>query len=98
MIAERDINKIAYRAHAHAKGAKLLEHEDLKEAVFHKIQEESEEFLISCPSDTFSKDSEQSEIADIILTLYSYCIESGYDIEKLLSEKMYYNEHREDHK
>ena len=65
-----------------------------KYAVYKKILEENIEFLNSTPSTTFHKDSEQSEISDIILVLLAYCGEMGYDIEKHIIEKIAFNKER----
>ena len=65
-----------------------------KLAVYWKIQEENEEFLKSTPSTTFHKDSEQSEIADQIITLLAYCGEMGYDIEHDIIKKIAFNKER----
>ena len=62
--------------------------------VYHKLKEETEEFLFSEPSDTFHKDSEQSEIADHFIILLAYCGEMNYDIEKHIIEKIAYNKER----
>ena len=67
---------------------------DPKIAVYEKIIEEDLEFLNSIPSETFNKDSEQSEISDIILVLLAYCGEMNYDIEKDIIAKMEYNKKR----
>ena len=66
----------------------------IKYAVYKKVLEENEEFLKSTPSKTFHKDSEQSEISDIIITLLAYCGEMGYDIEKAIVEKIEFNKTR----
>jgi hypothetical protein len=65
--------------------------------VYMDIQKENEEFFSSIPSSVniFDKDSEQSEISDIILILLAYCKEQNYDIEKSLIEKSDYNITRE---
>ena len=63
--------------------------------VYRDIKKEAEEFINSKPSDTFNKDSEQSEIADMILILLAYCGEMNYDIESAVIEKMKYNATRE---
>jgi len=65
-----------------------------KNDVYKKLQEEIQEFGIAIPSDTFNKDSEQSEISDIILVLLAYCGEKNYDIEKDIIAKMEYNKKR----
>ena len=65
--------------------------------VHKKVYEENMEFMDSKPSDTFHKDSEQSEISDIIIVLLAYCGEMGYDIEQALIDKLNYNDSREDH-
>ena len=59
-----------------------------------KIFEEAHELADSNPSTVFSKDSEQSELADIMLVCMSYCVEQGYDVEKILREKIEYNKTR----
>ena len=59
-----------------------------------KINEEHTEFVYTKPSTEFHKDSEQSELADIILVCFSYAIESGYDVEKILRDKIEYNKTR----
>ena len=66
-----------------------------KNDVYKKLQEEVQEFGIAIPSNTFHKDSEQSEISDIILVLLAYCGEKNYDIEKDIIAKMEYNKTRE---
>ncbi|MDA3939604.1 MAG: hypothetical protein PF693_09875 [Spirochaetia bacterium] len=66
-----------------------------KNDVHEKLREEIEEFRIATPNNTFHKDSEQSEIADIIIVLLAYCKEMGYDVEKLLTEKIEFNKIRE---
>jgi NTP pyrophosphatase (non-canonical NTP hydrolase) len=63
--------------------------------VYHDIKKELEEFINSTPCDTFHKDSEQSEIADMILILLAYCGEMKIDIESAIIEKMKYNATRE---
>ena len=63
--------------------------------VYNDIKKECEEFIKSKPSEQFHKDSEQSELADIILIILAYCGETGIDIEKAVIEKMKYNETRE---
>jgi len=64
---------------------------ELKRATADKLGEEIGEFRNSSPSDTFSKDSEQSEIADIILILTTYCRAAGYDVEKIVLDKLQFN-------
>jgi NTP pyrophosphatase (non-canonical NTP hydrolase) len=89
-----DISDLSKAAHYNAKNKGLLDfdtHQELKSAVVDKLVEEIEEFFDSKPKGDFDKNSEQSEIADIILVLFSYCEESGYDIEKLLNEKIQFN-------
>jgi len=66
-----------------------------KEDVYKKLISEVNEFWHSEPSGTFSKDSEQSEISDIMLVLLAYCGEEGYDIEKNISEKIEFNKTRD---
>ena len=63
--------------------------------VFHKLNEEIIEFYNSEPMEGFHKDSEQSEISDIIIVLLAYCGEMGYDIEQALIDKLNYNDSRE---
>lgn len=63
--------------------------------VYHDIKTELEEFIKSAPCNTFNKDSEQSEIADMILILLAYCGEMKIDIESAVIEKMKYNATRE---
>lgn len=60
------------------------------------IEKENDEFYNSIPSgkNEFHKDSEQSEIADMILILLAYCGEMKYDIESDVISKMQYNEVR----
>jgi len=65
-----------------------------KDDVYEKLKEEIEEFKNSEPSLFFSKDSEQSEIADIIITLLAYCGEMNYDIETHIREKIDFNKTR----
>ena len=67
----------------------------IKKLVHDKLEEELLEFANSYPSKTFDKDSEQSEISDIILVLLAYCGEMGYDIEQDIIAKMAYNRTRE---
>ena len=66
-----------------------------KDNVYEKITEESIEFIKSKPSETFHKDSEQSEIGDIFITLLAYCGEMNYDAEKIITEKIEFNKTRE---
>lgn len=68
----------------------------LKDAVVDKIIEETSEFKESVPEfgNHFNKDSEQSEIADIILVLMAYCGACSYDLEHILQLKMAYNKGR----
>jgi NTP pyrophosphatase (non-canonical NTP hydrolase) len=66
-----------------------------KNDVYKKLQEEVQEFGLAIPSETFNKDSEQSEISDIILVLLAYCGEKGYDIEQDIIVEMEYNKTRE---
>lgn len=63
--------------------------------VYHDIIKEAHEFIHSNLSDVFNKDSEQSELADIILIVLAYCGEMKIDIEKAVIDKMKYNETRE---
>jgi len=65
-----------------------------KNDVYKKLQEEVQEFGIAKPSEAFHKDSEQSEISDIILVLLAYCGEKNYDIEKAIKNKIAYNKKR----
>jgi len=67
---------------------------DPKSDVYEKLKEEIIEFNKSSPSDEFDKDSEQSEIADIIIVLLAYCGLKKYDIEKHISKKIKYNKTR----
>lgn len=67
-----------------------------KDNVFWDMKSELFEFDQSSPSDTFHKDSEQSEIADMIMILLAYSKEAGYDIEKAIVEKLEYNKVRFD--
>jgi len=64
--------------------------------VYRDIEKENDEFIDSTPESVniFNKDSEQSEIADMILILLAYCGEMNYDVEKLVTEKMEYNKIR----
>ena len=91
-----ELNEIAKQASEYAHSINAYHSIILKkkQLVHLKVREENEEFLISKPSHIFHKDSEQSEIADIILTLLSYCHEVGYDPYKLLIEKMEFNKTR----
>lgn len=59
-----------------------------------KLDEELDEFLISSKMCGFNKSSEQSELADIMLVCMSYAVESGYDVEKILRDKIEYNKKR----
>ena len=96
-----DIQSIANRAYLHANKAGFLDYPSLralKAAVIDKVIGEVEEFKSSKPSNSFNKDSEQSEIADIILVMLSYSALRGYDINTMIRDKMDYNEKREDHK
>lgn len=68
--------------------------ETAKKAVYEKLKEEVEEFNISKPSNIFSKDSEQSEIADIIIVLLAYCGEMKYNISKHIKAKIEFNKNR----
>jgi RecJ-like exonuclease len=63
--------------------------------VYNDMKKELEEFINSKPLQYFHKDSEQSEISDMILILLAYCKEQNYDIEKALIEKSDYNITRE---
>ena len=89
------LNEISKQSHRIATENGLLEGypdiKSLKEATADKLEEEVWEFRTSSPSDKFSKDSEQSEIADIILILTTYCHAAGYDIEKIVLDKMQFN-------
>lgn len=62
--------------------------------VYNDIKKECEEFIKSIRTDEFHKDSEQSELADIILIILAYCEETGIDIEKAVIEKLNYNDIR----
>ena len=66
-----------------------------KEDVAKKLYEEILEFEFSKPFNIFHKDSEQSEISDIILVLLAYCGKMGYNIEQALQDKLDYNDGRE---
>ena len=66
-----------------------------KRDVYIKLTEELEEFWTSMPCVNFHKDSEQSEISDIIIVLLAYCGEMGYDIEQDIQDKLDYNDGRE---
>lgn len=70
--------------------------ESLKNATADKVKEETGEFRESKPSFQFTKDSEQSEISDIIMTLLTYSHGAGYDIESNLMSKLRYNRKRMD--
>jgi len=67
---------------------------DAKTNVYRKIIEEAAEFLYSSPSESFHKDSEQSELADIIIVCLAYAGEKGYNIERAINEKINYNKIR----
>ena len=66
----------------------------IKKLVHDKLEEELLEFANSYPSETFDKDSEQSEISDIILVLLAYCGQMNYNIEQAIIDKMKYNRTR----
>ena len=65
-----------------------------KHNVIEDMYDELSEFEDAVPSDTFHKDSEQSELVDMILILLAYSHEAGYDIEKAIIEKLEYNKTR----
>lgn len=96
------INELAKKTHESTAYRGILDKyktvQELKKATAEKAMEEVIEFVYSMPSsDTdFHKDSEQSEIADIILVMLTYAHDSEYDIEKILSDKLKYNEKRVD--
>lgn len=66
----------------------------LKMEVYYKVIEELEEFHGAEPSDTFDKDSEQSEICDIIFVLLAYAESKKYDMERAMKEKIEFNKGR----
>ena len=55
---------------------------------------EHDELYLSKPSKEFHKDSEQSELADIIFVCLAYAQEQGYDMDKAIKEKLSYNKIR----
>lgn len=94
-----NLNLLAAEAHRTAL-KRLPELENVTPTIFKlktyiKIIEENGEFVKAEPTEDFSKDSEQSEIADIIITLLTYSASRNYDVEKLITDKMEYNRSRE---
>ncbi len=67
---------------------------ELKAATVEKLKEEVDEFEDSELSDVFDKNSEQSEIADIILIMMSYSYARGIDLYGAITGKMEFNKSR----
>ena len=93
-----DIGILTHEAYKNAVEKGLLDGlddpADLKKATVNKLEEEVIEFWNSSPMFGFTKDSEQSEIADIIIVLMTYSKAMGYDLEEAIVEKMNFNSTR----
>ena len=90
------INEIKNQAHDNAV-KRFFYGDNQKDDVSSKLLEELNEFIDAVPRDEFHKDSEQSEISDMIIVLLAYSGYKGYDIDSSIADKLAFNRTREDH-
>jgi hypothetical protein len=62
----------------------------------HKIDEEVKEFKNSYTNDGYYEDIDDKELIDIMLVCFSMAKHFGIDWQKVMIEKVEYNETRED--